>query len=69
MIRLLQSLDDDGDISEIIKIDESAADKFEQFGESVNSLGLDELVNLADKDMVDKEEAINHFIENILGSK
>ena len=69
MIQLLQSLDDDGDISEIIKIDENVANKFEQFGESTNSLSLDELVNLADKDMVDKEGAIEHFIENILGNQ
>ena len=69
MIQLLQSLDDDGDISEIIKIDENVANKFEQFGESINSLSLDELVNLADKNMVDKEGAIDHFIENILGNQ
>ena len=69
MITLLQSLDDDGDISEIIKIDPRAVEKFNEFGKDTNGLDLATLIDLAGKDAVDVDKAIKHLQDNMLGEE
>jgi hypothetical protein len=69
MITLLQSLDDDGDISEIIKIDPKAIEKFNEFGKATNGLDLNTLINMTGKDSVAVDDAVKHLQNNMLNQE
>ena len=62
MIRLLQSLDDDGDISDVITISSRVADKFKEY---TNEFDLETLVSLADKELISENDALLHLRANI----
>lgn len=62
LTRLLQSLDDDGIITETITIPTDTAALFEN---SSNGLSLDELANIAGITLVSEVDAINHLKEQL----
>jgi len=62
MIRLLQSLDDDGNIDDRITISSETSDKFDT---DVSSLDLDTQVAMGDGTLVSEADAIKHLQSNI----
>ncbi|NEW61291.1 hypothetical protein GSY74_08345 [Sulfurovum sp. bin170] len=65
MAQLLQSLDDDGNISNIIKIDKSVESRFNELGEEINGLDLDSILAVVDKDKVVADNARKHLQETM----
>ena len=74
LTRFFQTLDDDGNIDESIKIDPQTANKF-KFKKSVDLTTLDEkaissiLQDKIGRELVDKEEAQKHLRENLVADK
>jgi len=64
LTRLLQSLDDDGNIEDAITI---PTDMAERFGTDATGATLEELANMAGVELVDEESAMEHLRSNVLG--
>ncbi len=64
LIRILQSLDDDGNIETSINIPSERADSFG--GDDVNEKSLSELAGLAGVELVSEEDAINHLTNSMI---
>jgi len=67
MVRLLQSLDEDGNISISITIPSDMASKFDD--EDINDRTLDELADIAGVELVSKEVAIAHLTNSMINIK
>ena len=66
LARLLQSFDDDGDISEAIDIPSSIADKFNNIL-NIDDSSLSELTQMAGVDLVSEAYAISHLKRSLAG--
>jgi len=62
MVQLLQSLDDDGNISNSISI---SSDLKGTFVINVDNFGIGSILSMANKTLVNAEDAINHLKENM----
>ncbi|MBD3794605.1 MAG: glycoside hydrolase family 9 protein [Epsilonproteobacteria bacterium] len=68
LARFLQSLDDDGNISTHIYISQNLSQNY-QSNHNFDSLTLENLVLLSDKELVSKESAIAHLKSNVESKK
>ncbi|GEM_PF-1151698 len=68
LARFLQSLDDDGNISTHINISQNLSQNY-QSNHNFDSLTLENLVLMSDKELVSKESAIAHLKSNVESKK
>jgi len=68
LARFLQSLDDDGNISTHINISQNVSKNY-QSNHNFDSLTLENLVLMSDKELVSKESAIAHLKSNVESKK